>query len=98
MHPISSSTAFLMIAVAAFFDLFGLIPFIGILSDILAPLTFGVWFSHHGVHLIVTRPVRFFGAVILEFTPVIGAAPFWTLLVISAIRDERRKRYKKEGI
>ncbi len=79
-------TGFLMITTAVFFDLLSLIPIVNIFVDVIAALTFGLWFILKNVPLINPRRLATaLIALIIEAVPAISALPAITIGVIIII-------------
>ncbi|MEN9649160.1 MAG: hypothetical protein RL094_127 [Candidatus Parcubacteria bacterium] len=77
---IDTSTFFLMLAVAALFDLFSLIPGGGFIVTPLATITFYFWFKKHGVKYDrASRWIISIGTPIVELIPFIDIFPTWML-------------------
>ena len=86
-----------MIAAAVLVDLaqFGLdIAIIGFIVDTVISavigVIFGMWFSHHGVHMVKKNPLGFWSVLAGELIPFINSAPFWTCLVAYTVVNEWR--------
>ena len=80
------SLLFFMIAVAVIFDLLSLIPFVNIVVDVVAILTFGLWFAIKGLGFL--NPRRFatmMVTVIVEAVPALSVLPAFTASIIATI-------------
>lgn len=103
--PLSLTTAFLLIFIAALTDglqvltgLLIIIPFggpvlafvSGLIITIFASLLFGFWFSLLGISLFNKHPLAFIITLALEYTPGIGLIPSWTVFVVRTLYAEHR--------
>ncbi len=83
--PIPSTTKWLMRGTAIFFDIISIIPVVNWIVDVVAYLTFGVWFMMHGRNIFsFGKPRRLFGTIItgiVEAIPGVSAIPTWSILI-----------------
>lgn len=107
-RKISNTTFGLMIVVAVFVDLIqlllNLIPVIGWIIiwgvNILAWMTFYVWFKTKGVSLSKpTRILGFLGSFFIELIPIINVLPASTLMVVLTVSSSRAEELAaKKGL
>lgn len=82
-----------MIAVAFVFDLISIIPFLNIVSEILAAIVFGIWFITNGVPPKISYKVgaTAVGSAIIGFIPLLSILPEMTSFILITLY-----MYKKE--
>lgn len=83
---IDNVTAGLMVALAVAFDLLSLIPFVNIVVDVAALVSYGIWFAIKGVGFI--NPRRFATmvvTVVVEAIPALSVLPGFTVAIIATI-------------
>jgi len=94
---ISYTAAFCLVGVAIIIDLMqfliGIIPIvgqiIGVLITFIATFSFWLWFKLLGVSFDRKQSLRFLGGSIIEFIPILGMLPAWTLVVILMLSKEK---------
>ena len=94
---ISYTAAFCLVGVAIIIDLMqfliGIIPIvgqiIGVLITFIATFSFWLWFKLLGVPFDRKQSLRFLGGSIIEFIPILGMLPAWTVVVILMLSKEK---------
>lgn len=89
---LSFASVILMPVIAFFFDLVGLIPFVGLFLAPLAWIVFAIWFYLEGVSIFsVRRLVTMLVSMLGEMIPFVGMLPLLTisvLVMISMVKSE----------
>lgn len=92
---LSSTTIFLLIIVALFFDLLQIIftfLFLGWLISFYAFMTFWLWFKLKGISFATPKRSGIAGGgFIIELVPFLNMLPAWTLAVTLIILDVKSK-------
>jgi hypothetical protein len=90
---ISYTAAFFLVGTALLIDtmqfLVGIIPILGqimgVIFTFIATFTFWLWFKLLGVSFDRKQSLSFMGGSIIEFIPVLGMLPTWTLVIVTVI-------------
>lgn len=91
-----------MIGVAGLFDIISIVPFLNIVSEILAAIVFGIWFITNGVPPKISYKVgaTAVGSAIIGFIPVLSILPEMTCFIVITLymyRQEEKREFEEKA-